>query len=352
MNGLTPPGAFFIMGCMKPFKLIALFSVLLTAGCIGGGGSALPPVPTPTLAPAPQPFRTKTTFVDNVLGVDVRYHDGRTRTLDTLRHRDYSWGFYLPSPLQPGHSSREWLLAENHYDGRILLYAVVSWNDADPADYLAAGWWLVFPPGAPYYAVDSAVRGVFIDGPELDPARPPGLPLSGTATYVGGAGGLYTYNYGRNWGELAGSSEHTEFAGSVTLTADFANRRITGCMGCADPIETAPGRHLVGVVPWQGPDPAALPADYDLHFSASFDAAGAFEGSEVSVTHPERTITASAGTWRGQFSNVPDAEGNPRRVVGSSDVHFAEEDGSTGRFTGIFDALTPATINPDSGSAN
>ena len=69
------------------------------------------------------------------------------------------------------------------------------------------------------------------------------------------------------------------------------------------------------------------------------------------MTHPDRTITTSAGTWQGQFSNVPDVDGNPRRVVGSTDVHFAEDDGSQGRFTGIFDALTPATLTPPDGNA-
>ena len=332
--------------CKKIFVLLPLVAISLTAGCVGGGGTPPPPVPTPTLMPVPQPFRTGTSFVDNVLSVDVRYHDGRTRTLDTIRHHEASWGLYLPRPTQPGHSSREWLLAENHYDGRTLLYAVVSWNDADPADYLAAGWWLAYPPDVPFWEFESATRGVFLDGPELDPAHPPDLPLTGTATYAGGSGGLYTYNYGRNWSDLAGSSEYTEFQGPIVLTADFGIKRLTGCLGCLGPIETAPGRHLFPAVPWWGPDPAALPADYELRFSASFDARGAFEGSEITVTHPERTITQSAGTWRGQFSNVPDVDGNPRRVVGSTDVHFAEDDGSSGRFTGIFDALTPATLKP------
>ena len=338
---------------MKRLTLLLLFLLSLTVGCVGGGsggGSAPPPIPTPTLTPTPQPFRTRTTFVDNVLSIDVRYHEGRTRTLDTVRHQQASWGLYLPRPLQPGHTSRELLLSENHYDGRILLYTVVDWDDDNPADYLAAGWWLVYPSGAPYYAVESATRGVFVDGPELDPARPPDLPLTGTATYIGGAGGLYTYNYGRNWGELAGSSEMTEFAGVIAFTADFDSRRITGCLGCLEPIETSPGRHLYPILSWRSPDPTSLPSDYDLYFSASFDAKGAFEDTAISVTHPERNITTSAGTWRGQFSNIPDVDGNPRRVVGSSDVHFAEDDGSSGRFTGIFDALTPATLNPDDGN--
>ena len=336
---------------MKFLTLFALLLLSATAGCSGSRPEPPPaPIPTPTLTPVPQPFRTQTTFVDNVISVDVRYHDGRTRTLDSVRNLERSWGLYLPRPTQPNHSSREWLLTENHYDGKILLYAVVSWNDDDPADYLAAGWWLVYPPDVPFWDFESATRGVFLDGPELDPARPPDLPLAGTATYVGGAGGLYTYTYGRAWGDLVGTSEYTEFQGLISLTADFDRSRITGCLGCAGPIGTAPGRHLYPAVPWRGRDPAALPNDYDIRFAASFGATGAFEDTAITVTHPERTITRAAGTWRGQFSNVSDVDGHPRRVVGSTDVHFAEDDGSHGRFTGIFDALTPATVKPDDGN--
>ncbi len=339
---------------MKLLIVLALMVLPLTAGCAGGRSDPAPtaiPVPIPTLTATPQPFRTQTTFVDGVLSINVRYHDGRTRTLDTTRHREQSWAVHLPRPTQPDYSSREWLLAENHHDGKILLYTVASWNDADPTDYLAAGWWLVYPPDVPIWAFESATRGVFLDGPELDPAKPPDLPLTGTASYMGTAGGLYTYQYGRDWGELAKSSEYTEFAGPISLTANFDQSRLTGCLGCLELIETAPGRHLFPAVPWQGPDPAASPADYDLYFAASFGAAGAFEDTDIRVTHPDRTITRTAGTWRGQFSNVPDVDGHPRRVVGSTDVHFAEADGSVGHFTGIFDALTPATLPPDDGYA-
>ena len=74
--------------------------------------------------------------------------------------------------------------------------------------------------------------------------------------------------------------------------------------------------------------------------------AGPSEDNAVTVAHPDRTVVTSAGTWQGQFSNVPDVDGNPRRVVGSTDALFAEDDGSHGRFTGIFDALTAAAITP------
>ena len=351
VDALTSPRAQITETFMKFPMLMALLLLLVTVGCSGSRPDPLPtPIPPPTLTPIAQPFRAQTAFVDNVLSVDVSYPDGRTRTLNSVLHGSGSWGQFLPRPSQPNHSSREWLFTDNHYDGKVLLYAVVSWNDDDPGDYLAAGWWLVYPPDLPIGAFEAATRGVFLDGPELDPARPPALPLTGTATYVGGSGGLYTYTYGRTWGALAGSSEYTEFQGPLTLTADFARSRITGCLGCAGPIETAPGLHLFPAVPWRGADPAALPNDYDIRFAASFDGTGAFEDTAITVTHPERTVTRAAGTWRGQLSNVSDGDGHPRRVVGSTDVHFAEDDGSHGRFTGIFDALTPATVKPDGGN--
>ena len=134
------------------------------------------------------------------------------------------------------------------------------------------------------------------------------------------------------------------------MTADFYRSRITGCLGCAGPIETAPDLHLYPIVSWRDPDITASPADYSIRFAASFGATGAFEDAAITVTHPERTITRAAGTWRGQFSNVSDVSGHPRRMVGSTDVHFAEDDGSHGRFTGIFDALTPPTVKPDDGN--
>ena len=332
---------------LHSFFVAAAAAVLILGGCAGGPeeeAGPLPPVEIPELTPEAQPFRTATSFTDGVLGVDVPTPGGGTRTLDSVRDLAFTWARFLPRSVQPGHSHREWMLVDNHHDGHVFVYAAVSWNDAEPADYLAAGWWLVYPPDVPSWEFESATRGVILDGPELDPARPPDLPLAGTASYVGGMGGLYTYNYGRAWGELAGSAEVTEFVGTISLTADFDRNRLAGCLGCVEPIDTDPGRYLYPVLTAEHPDPSALPADYDVHFEASIGAGGAFEDTAISVAHSDRTIVSSAGTWQGQFSNVPDADGNPRRVVGSTDVLFAEDDGSHGRLTGIFDALTPAAV--------
>ncbi len=98
-------------------------AVLIVSGCGGGGDEAgpLPPVEIPTLTPEPQPFRTATSFVEGVFSVDVQLPGGGTRTLNTIRDFDASWGRFLPRPLQPNHSSREWLLANNHHDGLVFL---------------------------------------------------------------------------------------------------------------------------------------------------------------------------------------------------------------------------------------
>ena len=99
---------------------------------------------------------------------------------------------------------------------------------------------------------------------------------------------------------------------------------------------------------WRTPDPEALPTDYEVHLGPTpFDAAGTFENTDITVTHPERDVVQTTGLWAGQFSNVPDPDGNPRRVVGITDVRFDEADRSSGTIMGIFSALTPATVAPE-----
>ena len=76
-----------------------------------------------------------------------------------------------------------------------------------------------------------AERGVFIDGPELALSHPPEMPVSGEATYAGGAGGLCEYLYGSGWGELKGESQYVEFSAPIELRADFSEGTIAGCIG-------------------------------------------------------------------------------------------------------------------------
>ena len=291
-------------------------------------------------------FRTKTSFENGVFSVEAQRKGRNPRTLTSAAHRQYEWATYLPAPLIPGFANREWFLAENRHDGRTILYTAVEWDNDDPSDYLAVGWWLHYPPGVPSDDFEAAERGVFIDGPELDRSNSPAIPVSGTATYAGLAGGLYEYFYGSAWGELQGQSQYVEFSAPIVLTADFPNATITGCIGCTGDIEVET-LHLWPAVAWRSPDPDALPTDYEVHLGpAPFNPDGSFENAAISVSHSERTVMQSEGVWGGQFSNVPDRDGNPRRTVGYAGVRFDEADGSIGSFEGIFSALTPATVQP------
>lgn len=329
---------------MKPVAFVlSMALVLMTAGCLGSDGPRMNEI---ELTETQKQFKTKTSFGNGVVAVEARRRDGSPRTLNSARHLEYEWGLYLPPPPIPGFVSREWLLTENRHDGRTLVYAAVEWDDDNPTDYLAAGWWLHYPPGVSHRHFDAAERGVFVDGPELALSNPPDMPVSGEATYVGGIGGIYEYRYGSAWGDLQGESQYIEFGAPIALTANFSDATIMGCIGCAGDVETR-ALHLYPVVTWRTPDPDALPTDYEVHLGPTpFNPDGVFENTDVTVTHPERTVTRTEGVWAGQFSNVPDPDGNPRRVVGFSDVGFDEADGSSGSFTGIFSALTPATLGP------
>ena len=91
----------------------------------------------------------------------------------------------------------------------------------------------------------------------------------------------------------------------------------------------------------------ALPTDYELHFGVTdINPNGSFVNTDVTVVHPERTVTESSGSWDGRLSNQPDADGNPRLVAGSTDVEFVEADGSVGEFRSLFTALGEELLPP------
>ena len=209
--------------------------LLMTVGCVSSDG---PRVNEIELTETQRLFKTNTTFKNGVIEVEARRRNGSSRTLNSARNLEYEWGLHLPPPPIPGFVSREYLLSENRHDGRTLLYTAVEWDEDNPLDYLAVGWWLHYPLGVSIRRFEEAERGVFIDGPELDLSNPPEMPVGGEATYAGGIGGLYEYRYGTGWGELQGESQYIEFTAFIGLTANFADATITGCIGCAGDIET------------------------------------------------------------------------------------------------------------------
>ena len=252
-------------------------------------------------------------------------------------------------PNMPGHSGWRWNLLNLGQDGTTYAYAAISWHDDDPMDYLAAGYWFHYPrplPGPDAEGIDAAG---FVDGPELDPIQPPDLPLEGRATYQGFAGGTYFYQYGQAWGdELAGTYGFEEYIATATLTADFGEGTVEGCIGCTGDVTI--NRLLLH--DWLGDElnPIdALPTDYEIHLpETSFDrTAGTFENPRVTVRHPDRRVLETEGHWGGQFSNRPGDSGNPRLGAGFADALFTEADGSTGSFWGMFNALSTTWAPPD-----
>ena len=324
---------------MKPIAL--LFSIVLaltTTACIGGGSRRMP-LSDDTQDEGRIRFERNTTYDGQVLGI-LGEDEGRP-TLTTARNSvDNGQSF---RPRMPGHSGWSWTLLNTAQNSTTYAYAVISWANDDPTDYLAAGYWIHFPSHPPGYATVQAAG--FIDGPEIDPASPPQLPMQGQATYSGFAGGTYFYLYGEGWGEdLAGTYGVEEYAATVTLTADFSANTLGGCIGCQGDIAIRRS-HLHDLLGDEVRELKALPTDYELHLGAvAFNPDGTFELPDVTVMHPERTITQSEGFWGGGFSNIPDSAGNPRLVAGFSEAEFEEADGSLGSFWGMFNGLSTSWL--------
>ena len=203
---------------------------------------------------------------------------------------------------------------------------------------------------------DHAGSGVSWSARHLPPggatgASPARRPDTGTATRVGGAGGFFRHRYGSNWTDVEAPVDVEEFTGTIAITADFADQTVRGCIGCVGDLELE-REHLYGVLGFRRREPLALPTDYELHFGATdIYSNGAFVNDDVTVTHPERSVTESSGCWDGRLSNRPDTDGNPRLVAGSAAVEFVEADGSVGEFRSLFTALgeglLPPAPNPD-----
>ena len=320
-----------------------LFSIVLalTMTACTGGGSRMPLSEEGRIS-----FERNTTYDGQVLTVEISHPDESSTTLTTARNAvDNGKPF---RPLMPAHSGWAWALVNTAQDGTSYVYTKISWANDDPTDYLAAGYWLHYPSHPPD-ASTVEIAG-FIDGPELDViANPPRLPVQGQAAYRGAAGGIYRYQYGEDWGELAGTLGMDEYEAIATLTADFSDGTLRGCIGCEGDITIRHGQlhqHLSDAV-----QPLAEPpTDYELHLGAAsfYPDDGTFEHPDVTVKHPNRALTPLGGFWGGGFSNIPDPAGNPRLVAGFSSAAFEEADGSLGYFWGIFNGLSESWLAEES----
>ena len=283
-------------------------------------------------------FGRNSEFAGPTLRVFLTLEDGREVSVNTTDDAVDSRSAVTPIP---GHQARDWTFIKDVEEGTSIAYALASWDGDNPADYLMAGWWAEFPDQhLPALSFRDSIQYAIVDGPEIDPSNPPRLPLEGQATYIGQAGGLYAYVPGTDWGEDEGAYVIDEYEGTITMTADFVDATLSGCIGCTGDLVTRRA-HFGIFLGDEVLDVRAIAAHYELHLGVTpLNPDGTFEHVDVTVNHPERTVTQSEGHWGGSLSNIPDQDGNPRLVAGFSAADFEESDGSAGQFFGTFVALS------------
>lgn len=287
---------------MKPAAtLLAVITLLTASACARIGGSPPPPDQDGIS------FERNSEFSGPSLRVFVQLDDGSEASVNTA---DDAIATRPGSTPIPGHRARDWTFVKDVQRGTSVVYALVSWDPDNPADYLMAGWWAQFPgQHLPELSFRDSVQYAIVDGPETDPAAPPELPLEGEATYTGQAGGLYTYVAGSDWGEDEGAYVIDEYEGVITITADFADATLSGCIACTGDLVTRRA-HFGIFLGDEVRDVRAIAAHYELHLGATpFNLDGTFEHVDVTVKHPERTITHSEGHWGGSLSNIPALHG-------------------------------------------
>ena len=324
---------------MKPIViLLGIVLVSTTGACIGREDAPQ------TAREGSIHFMRNTEFSGPHLRVFLTLEDGSDVSVNTADDAVHTQAGTTPIF---GHQARDWTFIKDTEDGTSVVYALVSWDPGDPADYLMAGWWAEFPgQHLPELSFRDSIQYAIVDGPEIDASTPPELPLKGQATYVGQAGGLYAYVPGSDWGQHEGARVLDEYEGVITITADFAMNTLSGCVGCTGDLVTRRA-HFGIFLGDEIRDVQSVASDYELHFGeTAINPDGTFEHTDVTVRHPERTIAQSEGHWGGAFSNIPDRAGNPRLAAGFSSVDFEESDGSTGTFIGTFVALSETLEAP------
>ena len=228
----------------------------------------------------------------------------------------------------------------------------VGWFTDDPAvsarlrsDWRAEGYRLHVAgrnllSAAP--TVTGVEMGALVDGPAYrsPPAR---LPVTGTARYEGSAKGFVALEYGTRFasGRPEGTVVGADWFGTTTLTADFADNSISGCIGCTGNI---------ALTEWLVPDGvqrrlAGTEISTRIHLGRTrVNADGTFRGATVTLSDPDASacpLTSSSGAWGGRFSNIPyTGTVLPTRVAGTVGGKAAWSDGSTAAYVGTLQGLT------------
>ncbi len=264
-------------------------------------------------------------------GQDVRVTierlNGSTFVLDTTDD------IFVKAPFVPHISAHD--SGQEAYVGELtdtsfyLAYVGASWSGT--SDFLAGGYWM--RANGLDTASPSFEMGAFVDGPEVSGASPT-LPDTGTATYTGPTQGFYYHEYRGNPLVPDGTQEIGEVVGEIRLTVDFANSLINGCVGCTRRSQ------VTGVATYPDGNTSEFentPIGYQVIYGPTTIAPnGSFRDSSVVLVNPDHPVTDSSGSWGGQFSNILDADGDPRLVTGTGGGDYTHENGTHGVWIGAF----------------
>ncbi len=284
---------------------------------------------TPGLAPVRS---AETTFTGDRFTLSVERQNSSGFTLDTNRHYtevvnddSLSTNPVTNRPFVSGY------MASVNGSRAAIAGAMVEWSRTDPTDYLAGGYWLFFDAH-----LNEVEMGAFIDGTDYPADFASNLPMTGTATYHGLAGGLYIAAAGSDT-LSPGATELGEYEGQASLTADFGTMRIYGLVDQVQ-IFNVVGQHANGV-PYVNPYAGDAGVEMVLR-PVPINQNGTFWGSNVEFASEKYTITSSSGPWAGQFSNVADRQRNPRATAGTNAGFFETVGGSRVGLTGAFYGAT------------
>ncbi|MYC26668.1 MAG: transferrin-binding protein-like solute binding protein [Nitrospira sp. SB0662_bin_26] len=285
---------------------------------------------SPNLAPVRS---VDTTFTGDRFTLSVRRTNGSGFTLDTDRHYAEVVSDSTTTPnLVTERPFATGYMVDVSGSRVAIAGATVEWSNADVTDYLAGGYWVTFDPEA-----RSVDMGAFIDGTDYPTPRDAAytLPVTGTATYNGLAGGLYLASAGTD-AQQPGALAIGEYRGRATLTADFGTMRIGGKV---DQIEAGGG--LIELPNGTQYAAAVEATDIEMIFRpVSINQNGTFFGDNVDFTSRTYNIIKSLGSWAGQFSTVEDARGNPRAAAGTNTGYLETAGGSRAVLTGAFYGAT------------
>ena len=213
-------------------------------------------------------------------------------------------------------------------------YIERGWGDS--TNWYVRGYWLRGDsnPYLPEQEADVEL-GAYIDSPEIDSASPPTLPSAGTAMYAGDAKGVYYHN------TAGGGKEIGQYIGDMTLNIDFATGVLDYCTGCTEDtllygtFVSADGE----VTRFDG-----VRNELIYRATAVVQSDGTFETQNATLTRTvdsqRSPVASSSGTLGGTFSNIPDAEGNPRAVMGTGGGEYSYENGDSGAWVGSFIGTT------------